>query len=68
MLLAMRMCDTGDDVTVLQHTAARGTSSRHGQWPFGMAEAERLTRPPGGDDDDLFAALAELAEPGEAGS
>jgi hypothetical protein len=67
MLLAMRMCDTGDDVTVLQHTAARGTSSRHGQWPFGMAEAERLTRPPGGDDE-LSATLAELAEPGEAGS
>jgi hypothetical protein len=61
MLLAMRMCDTGDDVTVLQHTAARGTSSRHGQWPFGMAEAERLTRPPAGDDD-----LSALVNPGEA--
>jgi hypothetical protein len=63
MLLAMRMCDTGDDVTVLQHTAAQGTSSRHGQWPFGMAEAERLTRPPGGDDD-----IALLVDPGEAGT
>jgi hypothetical protein len=48
-------------VTVLQHTAARGTSSRHGQWPFGMAEAERLTRPPAGDDD-----LSALVNPGEA--
>jgi hypothetical protein len=61
MLLAMRTCDTGDDVTVLQHTAARGTSSRHGQWPFGMVEAERLTRPPAGNDE-----LSALVNPGEA--
>jgi len=63
MLLAMRICDTGDDVSVLQHTAARGTTSRHGRWPFGMAEAERLTRPPAGDDD-LAATLADLDMPG----
>ena len=63
MLLAMRMCDPGDDVSVLQHTAARGTTSRRGRWPFGMAEAERLTRPPAGDDD-LAAALAELDSSG----
>ena len=63
MLLAMRMCDPGDDVSVLQHTAARGTTSRRGRWPFGIAEAERLTRPPAGDDD-LAAALAELDSSG----
>jgi hypothetical protein len=46
MLLCMRMCDTGDDVVVLQHTAACGTSSRTATWPFGMDRAEQLTRPP----------------------
>ncbi|HEX5367494.1 MAG TPA: hypothetical protein VFW63_12625 [Acidimicrobiales bacterium] len=51
MLLAMRMCDPGDDITVLQHTAARGTSSRTARWPFPMDEAERLTRPPARDLD-----------------
>jgi hypothetical protein len=59
MLLAMRMCDPGDDVSVLQHTAACGTTSRRATWPFGMAEAERLTRPPA-RDDGLAEALAEL--------
>lgn len=63
MLLAMRMCATGDDVTVLQHTAARGTTSRRGRWPLGMAEAERLTRPPP-VDDDLAGVLADLDPPG----
>jgi hypothetical protein len=46
MLLCMRMCDTGEDVTVLQHTAARGTTTRTAAWPFGLAVAEELTRPP----------------------
>jgi hypothetical protein len=59
MLLAMRMCDAGDDVSVLQHTAACGTTSRRATWPFGMDEAERLTRPPA-RDDGLAAALADL--------
>jgi hypothetical protein len=49
MLLCMRMCDPDDDVIVVQHTAARGSSSRTASWPFGMAVAEELTRPPGGD-------------------
>ena len=66
MLLAMRMCDAGDDVAVLQHTAARGTTTRRGRWPFGMAEAEHLTRPPAGEDD-LAATLADLASPGDPG-
>lgn len=64
MLLAMRMCDAGDDVAVLQHTAAQGTTSRRATWPFGMVEAERLTRPPARDDDGLAAVLADLDTPG----
>lgn len=46
LLLCLRLCDGGDDVHVLQHTAAHGTITRAEQWPFGMADAERLTRPP----------------------
>ncbi|HET8617317.1 MAG TPA: hypothetical protein VFM27_00060 [Acidimicrobiales bacterium] len=49
MLLCTRLCDPGDDVTVIQHTAARGSSSRTAPWPFGLALAEELTRPPAGD-------------------
>jgi hypothetical protein len=49
LLLCLRLCDGGDggdDVAVLQHTAAHGTTTRSERWPFGMADAERLTRPP----------------------
>ena len=57
MLLCMRMCDTGDDVSLLQHTAARGTTSRTATWPFCMDRAERLTRPPARDDIEVPAGL-----------
>lgn len=63
MLLCMRMCDPGDDVVVLQHTAAQGTTSRTDTWPFGMDQAERLTRPPARDIPDLPACVGELDEP-----
>jgi hypothetical protein len=46
MLLCMRLCDVGDDVSVLQHTAGHGTFTRSESWPFGMSVAEELTRPP----------------------
>lgn len=46
LLLCMRLCDAGDQISVLQHTAGRGTCTRSELWPFGMAEAEELTRPP----------------------
>ena len=46
MLLCMRLCDVGDDATLLQHTAGQGTVTRAAAWPFGMDAAERLTRPP----------------------
>lgn len=53
MLLCMRMCDTGDDVIVLQHTAACGTATRTATWPFGMDLAEQLTRPPARTSADM---------------
>ena len=62
MLLCMRMCDPDDDVIVVQHTAARGSSSRTASWPFGMAVAEELTRPPGGDVP-VPAGLEDLNQP-----
>lgn len=65
MLLCMRMCDPGDDVVVLQHTAARGTTSRTDTWPFGMEQAERLTRPPARDTADLPPGL-DVLDDGEA--
>lgn len=46
LLLCLRLCDVGDEVGVLQHTAARGTTSRTATWPFGTERAEELTRPP----------------------
>jgi hypothetical protein len=46
MLLCMRLCDVGDDVSVLLHTAGQGTVTRAAAWPFGMDAAEQLTRPP----------------------
>jgi len=61
MLLCMRMCDTGDDVKVLQHTAARGTATRAAVWPFGLDIAEQLTRPPQRDHGDLPEGLDGMA-------
>jgi hypothetical protein len=53
LLLCLRLCDHGDEVSLLQHTAAKGTTTRSGVWPFGMAEAEQITRPPVNDDVSL---------------
>jgi hypothetical protein len=47
LLLCLQLCDIGDEVALLQHTAARGTTTRSAIWPFGMDQAETLTRPPG---------------------
>jgi hypothetical protein len=57
LMLCLRLCDAGDEVAVLHHTAARGTTTRSGTWPFGMERAEELTRPPG-TSDPVLAALA----------
>jgi len=46
MLLCTCTCDPGEDVIVMQHTAGCGSSTRSASWPFGMARAEALTRPP----------------------
>ena len=64
MLLCLRLCDLGDEVAVLHHTAARGTTTRSATWPFGMARAEELTRPPGCADPALVGlADAETPQP-----
>jgi hypothetical protein len=46
LLLCLRLCDLGDEVEVVHHTAGRGTTRRSALWPFGMDRAEELTRPP----------------------
>jgi hypothetical protein len=46
LLLCLRLCQIGDEVQLLQHTAAKGTTTRTAIWPFGMSDAEELTRPP----------------------
>ena len=46
MLLCLRLCDLGDEVEVVHHTAGKGTTSRSARWPFSMERAEELTRPP----------------------
>lgn len=53
LMLCLRLCDLGDEVAVLQHTAARGTTTRSATWPFGMVRSEELTRPPGFVDPAL---------------
>lgn len=46
LLVCMRLCDPGDKVELLQHTAANGSTNRSATWPFGMTTAEEITRPP----------------------
>jgi hypothetical protein len=53
MLLCMRMCNPGDVVTVVQHTAGRGSPTQSAAWPFGLDIAEQITRPPTRDTPDL---------------
>ncbi|HEV7759297.1 MAG TPA: hypothetical protein VGO78_09915 [Acidimicrobiales bacterium] len=59
LLLCLRLCDLGDEVEVVHHTAGKGTTSRAAQWPFGMEKAEELTRPP----DRETAGLPSFGEP-----
>jgi hypothetical protein len=45
LLVCTRNCEDGDLVSVRQRTAKCGSMSQEAHWPFGLAEAERLTRP-----------------------
>jgi hypothetical protein len=49
LLLCLRLCDAGDEVALVHHTAGKGSTTREARWPFGMAQAEELTRPPARD-------------------
>lgn len=60
MLLCMRLCAAGDEISVLQHTAGRGTTTRSAAWPFGLAVAEQLSRPPESPTVPLPAGLDDL--------
>jgi hypothetical protein len=45
LLVCGRNCEDGDTVGLRQRTAKCGTMLQEAKWPFGMAEAEMLTRP-----------------------
>ena len=45
LLVCTRNCEDGDLVSVRQRTAKCGSMVQEAHWPFGLAEAERLTRP-----------------------
>ena len=45
LLVCTRSCEDGDVVGVRQVTAKCGSMTQEAQWPFGLGEAERLTRP-----------------------
>jgi hypothetical protein len=55
LLVCTRNCADGDVVAVTQRTAKCGSMRQEARWPFGLAEAERLTRPA----SILFAELRE---------
>jgi hypothetical protein len=55
LLVCTRNCEEGDLVAVKQLTAKCGSMVQEARWPFGLGEAERLTRPA----SVLFAELQE---------
>ena len=55
LLVAARNCRPGDVVSLRQVTAKCGEVRQEARWPFGMSEAESLTRPAAA----LFAGLAQ---------
>jgi hypothetical protein len=57
LLVCTRNCEDGDLVGVRQVTAKCGSMTQEAHWPFGLAEAERLTRP-------VSVVFAELQEAG----
>ena len=56
LLICLDQCRVGDEVTVTQELAKAGRVEVRATWPFGMAEAEELTRPA-----DLTAATRAMA-------
>lgn len=45
LLICLDQCQVGDEVTVVQELAKAGRTRATATWPFGMDEAEQLTRP-----------------------
>jgi hypothetical protein len=45
LLICLDQCQVGDEVVVVQEHAKIGRVEARATWPFGMDEAERLTRP-----------------------
>lgn len=45
LLICLDQCQVGDEVVVVQELAKAGRVEARATWPFGMDEAETLTRP-----------------------
>ncbi|CAN5554699.1 hypothetical protein BH10ACT1_BH10ACT1_04110 [soil metagenome] len=45
LLICLDQCRVGDEVSVVQELAKAGRVEANATWPFGMDEAETLTRP-----------------------
>lgn len=45
LLICLDQCRVGDEVLLVQELAKAGTVEARATWPFGMDEAETLTRP-----------------------
>ena len=45
LLICLDQCEVGDEVVLVQELAKRGRVEARATWPFGMDEAETLTRP-----------------------
>lgn len=45
LLICLDQCRVGDEVVLSQELAKAGRVETRGEWPFGMGEAEKLTRP-----------------------
>ncbi len=45
LLICLDQCKVGDEVRLTQELAKRGRVEANATWPFGMDEAETLTRP-----------------------
>jgi hypothetical protein len=45
LLICLDQCQVGDEVVVVQELAKSGRVEARATWPFGMDEAETLTRP-----------------------
>src|SRR5919106_3676202 len=67
LLVCARNCRDGDRIVLRQRTAKCGLVAHEVRWPFGMAEAELITRPASGLFQELTQAGTRSARSSERG-